>query len=407
MDLITGEKQSTAADTFSRMTTASLMFELYKQKGLTGEALYQAAIKATDQNMVQYGMQYKAPIFRKMGLVGDFISPLQTFSTAALGNFIADAKGIFHAPGGKAKLRAMAPMIATTLVTGLMAGAIGVPFVLEYEALRLGFNWLMEKIGLDLSLPSVIDWALQGDNTFANRTLSHGLISSSTYAVSDEGFDFASSSRWQAIYGGALMGEKTFMDLLPVIKFNWDLVGDVGTILSNQAGLEKTEAEIRDAKLGITPGGYKGFTDMFLGYDKKPVVLDMKGNAIAPNTKSETIAKFLGTSTISTQRTKMIMRRLDEAMKRDSAKIAHTKELLADAVFRNDQNGMNRQITKLANKYNVTPQEMFTFLQSEAGRRMVPAIDRMQKPTSSPSAMRRFQKFQDTYAEEPVSEGEQ
>ena len=82
--VLTGELPSTAADSFSRYWTFSAMYEHYKGQGLTGQKLIDAACKGTDDTMVQYGRSNKAPIYQKLGIMGEMISPLQTFGQAQL-----------------------------------------------------------------------------------------------------------------------------------------------------------------------------------------------------------------------------------------------------------------------------------------------------------------------------------
>lgn len=73
---------SQGADSFSRYWTSAMMFEHYKSKGLTGKKLYEAVANATDTTMVQYGRRHRAAYISKLGIVGEAMAPLHTFSTA-------------------------------------------------------------------------------------------------------------------------------------------------------------------------------------------------------------------------------------------------------------------------------------------------------------------------------------
>lgn len=407
-DLVTGEKQATMADTFSRLMTFGMVYEHYKSKGLKGEELANEAAKATDENMVQYSRQYKAPAFQKLGVVGDLVAPLQTFSQAALGNLVADVGDILQAPGGKAKLKASLPFMATVAITTLMAGAIGAPLVAEYEALRLLINHLSNRLGGGDLLPSVVDAVISGDNTFANRTLSHGLISSSTMAATEgAGVDVAASNRWQPIWGGMMLGQKTFMESLPVVNFWLDRAGDVKDVLSHAAGIsELSDAGRRKAALGIVPGMYKGLIDdLLFGARDREMVPDTKGRATVPQTDTERLAKYLGTSTITSSTEKLRERRTKEEEMRDQSKIDQQFELLADAVQKGDKTRAAQISRDLAEKYQIDQDQQVSRLEGIMFKRTVPSGMKQfvgKTGTSSTQQMKRAQHWQDTYGDLPL-----
>jgi hypothetical protein len=406
-DLVSGEKQSTMADSFSRLMTFGWMYEHYKAKGLSGENLWKEAANATDENMVQYGRQYKAPVFQKAGVVGDLMSPLQTFSQAALGNIISDVGDILKAPGGKAKLRASLPFIATMGITSLMVGAIGAPLIAEYEALRLLVNHLAKKLGMEELMPSIVDLALQGDNTFSNRVVSHGLIGASTMAVNEEGFDIATSNRWQPIWGGIFTGEKTFMESIPVINFMLDQAGFYGDLWGNALGIsEKTNAERRTAAMGVTPGWYKAIVDeaIFKAGDRE-MVPSNKGDAFMPQTGAERASKFLGTSTINTSTERIRQRRMVEKRMRDQKKISKQFELLADAVQAQDSERIAQIASKLGTEWWIDSDAINQRLEQEIYNRTVPAGIRPfmgRTGSSSTEQQKQYKKQQETYRVDPL-----
>jgi hypothetical protein len=408
-DLITGEKQSTMADTFSRYTTFSLMFEHFKttRPDLEGPDLYREAALATDENMVQYGQQYKAPIFRQLGVVGDMMSPLQTFASASLGNMISDVQGILRSSGGKAKLRAALPFMMTTMISGLMTGAIGVAFVAEYEMLRLLINKLAKLVGYEGELlPSIVDTVMKGDNTFANRTLSHGLISSSTMSVVEGGLDLSASNRFQAIYGGALIGEQTFMEMLPSINFAFGMLSATTVLIKDILTDEVSDAAQKAAILQLIPGGYDALFDMLPPDSSlsRTEMHDAKGRAVAIESGEEKLAKAMGTNTIVTQREKLINRRLDEKFKRDAAKMSNYKEIYADYIFKGETDKANDLAMKLAEKYNVTPDALKNYLKKEMIERQFTPSERLFMK-KGPSALRKQGEYMDTYMEDMPEEG--
>lgn len=402
-ELITGEKQSTMADTFSRLMSYSMMYEHYKELGLRGEELATAAAKATDENMVQYGRQYKAPMYQKMGMLGDMISPLHTFSDAALGNMIADIGDILRAPGGKAKLRASLPFMATVAITGLMAGAIGVPLIAEYEALRLLINKLSKMLGGEDLLPSTIDWVLSGDNTFSNRVVSHGLMSASTMPITDnQGLDVGAGNRWQPIFDGVTQGQNTFMQYLPVINWYVDRSGDVETILGHATGVRPgSEAERRTAAMNIVPGWYKGVVDdlLFNAADRE-MVPDVRGHAVLPQTGTERAAKYLGGSTIAASAERLKQRRLKEQEMRDQPKITNLVARIADAVENQDQETIYELVVKLAKDYRIPENIIESRVEKELIKRKVPkGMLQFTSPsgTMSPMQQRKYMQYEEMY----------
>lgn len=404
VDLATGEKQSTAADTFSRLMSYSMMYEHYKALGYKGEELYVKAGRATDENMVQYGRQYKAPIFQKAGMIGDLVSPLQTFSQAALGNLIADVGGILKAKGGKAKLRASMPFMMTMAVTSLMAGVIGAPLVIEYEALRLALNYIAEKIGLEARLPSVIDVVLSGDNDFSNRVLSHGLISASTMAIDEEGFDIGASNRWQPIISGVITGEKTFLEAMPTINFALQEAGYAIDLTAHVAGLKTmTEAERRTAAMGVTPGMYKGLTNLLYD-DGSGAVPTQKGDAFVENTTAEKASKFLGTSTITSSTARLRERRTKEEAMRKADKVNKKYELMADALQRGDTDRVREIAVDLGTNYEQSGQQMQSRMKAEMFRRKTPSGMRQfvgKGGSMSTKQKLDYKRWQDTYEDSP------
>lgn len=407
VDLLTGEKQSTAADTFSRLMSYAMMHEHYKALGYTGEELWRAAGKATDENMVRYDRARKAPIFQKLGMVGDLISPLQTFSQAALGNLVADIGQMLKTPVGKGKLKASMPFMMTMTITSLMAGVIGAPLVMEYEALRLALNYFAEKLGLEARLPSVIDIVLSGDNDFSHRVLSHGLISSSTMAIDEEGFDIGASNRWQPIISGVITGEKTFLEAMPTINFVLQEAGYMIDMAGHITGVkELSEAEKRTAAMGVSPGMYKGVTNLMFG-GTGDVVPTQKGDAFVENTTAEKAAKFLGTSTITASTERLRERRTKEEAMRRQAKVDKKYELMADALQKGDRERVRELAVDLATNYEQSSRQMQSRMKSEMFNRKVPSGRRQFVGKSGQMSNKQkldYRRWQETYEDSPFDE---
>ncbi len=374
LEVLLGEKQSSAADTFSRYMSFAILYEHYKAQGLSGETLWKKAAEKTDENMVQYGRQYKAPVFQKFGMFGQAVSPLQTFPQAALGNFLADVKHLASTPVGQGKLRASMPALATMIVSMTMAGAIAAPIMAELTVLIEMYNYLAGKFGIP-KIPSLKDYVLKGNNDFSNRVLSHGMLSASTMAINEEGFNLGSSLQWQPVFVGILQGEKTILDYLPTVKWYGQQVANVGTLIKDKAADEYVDdATVRKAKMDLFPSGpLRGAANNFF-YDsfEEAGVYDTKGAMKRKNSPSEQIANFMGTKTITGSTEEQ--RAFNDKVRKQKA--TETKSTLikttVDAMSRGDEEAIKANIKKLSTEYNMDYNALNSAIGNEIYKRKVP-----------------------------------
>lgn len=374
MDWIMGEKPSTMSDTFSRLVSYAWMYKFHEGRGLKGKELWRQAAMDTDENMVQYGRSFKAPVFQELGTVGDLMSPLQTFSQAALGNFIADIKLMMDTPVGRGKLKAALPAITTSLVTMTMTGAIGGAMVAEYEALRLLFNKIASKLDVDITMPSLVDFALSGDTTL-DRLISHGVPAwASMEATGGEGLDLLASNRWQPILGGVLMGEKDFIEMMPIINWAMDMGRHATTLALNNSGIKETDrASVREAAMGLVPGYWKGVVDA-VGFDSlnRETTPNKFGHATTKETPMTNVARFMGTKTIeqATNQKRLVREKL--AKKVEDEKVGNLKRLLVDSIVEGNRAKTKEIAYKLGTDYKMTSEELNAYIQNEMFRRKVP-----------------------------------
>lgn len=299
LEIMLGEKQSTAADTFSRYMSFAILYEHYKSQGLNGKELWDMAANKTDENMVQYGRQYKAPIFQKFGMAGNLAAPLQTFSQAALGNFISDVGHLLRTPAGKGKLKAAMPAFFTMNLSMLMAGAIAAPVIAELVVLNELYNYLAREFDMP-EMPSIKEYIMHGGNDFSNRVLSNGLVSASTMAVSDEGFDIGSSLQWQPVFVGMATGEKAFLDYLPALKWAGQQAGHIKTMAKDKLSDEDIPtADVRTAFKALMPSGPIRALASMAKFGTEEAIYDTKGAMKRKNTGGEQLATFLGTKTLT------------------------------------------------------------------------------------------------------------
>lgn len=277
VNMVSGETPSQGADSFSRYWTSAMMFEHYKSKGLTGKKLYEAVANATDTTMVQYGRRHRAAYISKLGIVGEAMAPLHTFSTAQWGNFVADSKLALKTGNVK-------PLVATFLTTIMLGGVIGAPLVAEYEIIRKAFD-------LEDTLPSPVEWAVSK----SPRLVSHGIMSYS-------GFDLGSTMRWSPIVSGIAEANGTIMDMFPAVKFIGKSVSNLYTMGKYKAGGDVSEAEYRTAVRGVMPKGpLTGLAEdlRFGATERSMVPTGGRGYGLVPQTGEERAADYLGTRTVT------------------------------------------------------------------------------------------------------------
>lgn len=331
-NFIRGEIPSQAADTFSRYWTSAMMFEHYKSKGLTGKALYEAVANATDTTMVQYGKRYRAPYLAKLGIVGEAMAPLHTFSTAQWGNFVSDVKHMASGKGVSGKLKNSAPLIATFLTTTLLGGVIGAPLVAEYELIRKAF-------GLEETLPSIVDWAVSD----SPRLLSHG-------ALSYSGFDMGSTQRWSPIAAGIVEANGSLADMFPAMKFAGSTASNLFTIGKKKAGGDVSEAEYRTAVRGITPRGpMMGLMEdlKFGATERSMVPTGGRGYGMVPQTGKERAADYLGTSTMEKSLESKQFSQQREAEQTRTEKVQKQIDIAVDSLKNGNKEAYGKAINKL------------------------------------------------------------
>lgn len=363
---LSGEKITAAADSFSRYYTAAMFYEHFKKQGLTGKELYRSIAEATDSTMVTYSRAHKPPVFEKLGVIGENIAPLQTFANAQLGNLVADFRYFAKNPAFKTA----APFIATILVTSFLAGAMGAPLVAEYELLRKLLIQLDPS--LEGSIPSVVEWALKGDN----RVVSHGVPSVT-------GFDFGSSMRWNPIVSGVVAGEEAFINLFPALAFGKSSLENAGTLIKEGISGSVPQQEVRKATMNLTPGGYKAIPDelFFDAGERSYVPGGPRGYAVVDQNNKERISTALGSKTMENARASKIASLEIEKERKRNERINKNIDLLIDGMENNQQRKVDKAIDNLSG-LGVDPKSIKRRMEATIEKRNIPIIERMATGTS-------------------------
>ena len=363
---LSGETPMAASDSFSRLISASFMFEHFKQKGLTGEQLYRAVSQAVDADMVLYSQAHKAPMFKKLGVVGDLVSPLSTFPQAQLANFAAD---IAHLKRSKAELgayQAALPLMSTFLVSIALGGVLGGVGVAEVALLVHLYNYLQETLGgedrmstpYELVLGSPTSWASGGEfqNETIDRIISHGIPSASTLAFSKEGYDIGSSNRWRPIFADIVTGEKNWASMVPVIPWAAGVASSTVNLVKNE---RITEGEARDARKKIIPGSYFGVYEALRKDSFGKGVIPDKNNAPKfEKSFDKAIAPILGTKTVD--ESKYLLK--ERLQKQEDMKVRAKVSTIMNNLALNglSQEKAASELKLLIDTYHKKPQEIFT-----------------------------------------------
>lgn len=363
---LTGETESAAMDSFSRALTTSFFLEHYLKKGLKGEELYVAVSKATDANMVQYGKAFKAPVYSRLGVIGDLIAPLASFNHTQLVNFANDLAHFKRNPSYQSAL----PAMVTFVTTLAMGGALGVIGAAEIELLIHATNYLLESADIDYRIPTLWETVLGSpttalfgtENKAIDRTLSHGIPSASTLLFSDEGYDVGSSNRWRPIVAEIITGDKNWASMVPVLPWAADYSGALYDAAFNREKL--TLGERREVARKLAPGWTFGFVDAtkFDSFGTGPQP-HPKNDPDLEKSKERAIARFLGTKTIEEQTVKF-KRRLDKEL--TNKLNAEARTVINRLALNGDkltQEQADQLINKLSTKYGKDPKDIFSAIQ--------------------------------------------
>lgn len=368
MRLITGQSPAEAADIVSRVWTANIMIEHYSRKGLKGMELIDAVANATDLTMVAYNRSNKAAWVDKAGILGQAANPLLTYGTAQLGNLVSDISFMAR----ERTLRSALPALSTMLVTQLMAGAIGLPILVEYQFLRDMFveydeslDWLPDPKRILMESPA---W------------MERGIPSAVT------GMDVGSGMRWNPFLAKFFLEDnQSLIDVFPAIAFMGQVGKAAGMQLKEASGIGSyTEAEKRKASLAITPmvGGKALVDAVAFGSTERAFVPGGRSYAVVEQTPKEHLATLLGTRTVERAR----IQDAEFSSKQEKRRIASKQQKLIDLIADQGQHSEDA-LTELVEQ-GVTGPEINELLTTAYENRNIPIAQRMLMGGSGPAGKR-------------------
>lgn len=380
-DYVLLRKVNEAADSFSRLTVFASAFEMYKDLGLSVEDAKRKAMDDTNATMVPYGRTETAPIFNRMGIIGNAIKPLQTFGQQQLANWIHDFRYM------KANdVKTWAPMLNYMLIATVLYGAMSPQFVQEYETIRA----MLENFWPEHAPPPIIEVAkhtpdfldrMFEDQQMVQKAMMYGIPSAAL------GVDIASSNRsnltFLSLVGAVITGQENFANLMPHLNTVAGTVSGLATGAKAAAGGNVTDAQKRTAIQQVMPTGAFNYAvqDAFNVNEAnimgKPTGMTAGGKsneAQVPLTEKERIAGYMGTKSTH-ERFKSDIQRAQ--VSQDRSRKAQVDKLYTLLIETSPEKVAARKvITDKLVKLGQTPDSIVNRIQKEAWDRKVPALTR-------------------------------
>ena len=343
-DWVMLRKPAEVSDMLSRAFTYSAMFTHYRGQGYDFDTAVRLAERGTDSTMIVYGNRDSGAIWQHAGFTGTMMRPLQTFPTAALGNFIADARNI-----SLKDYKSAAPMVNYVLTTIALSGVLGLQFMSEYEMIR---KW-MEDRNPGSGPPAMADIMLK-DESFDDRVevdpeayqkaLLLGIPAATT------GVDLSSSLRSNETFATTLVGiatgQKAFLESLPLFGLGADIVSGTTTLakakLADKLGLEGHDLSVAAKAKAITsaaPAGAIGYgMKEYAGVNETKIFGEntgmkqggKEGEATTERTTTDKVAGYLGTKSTEDRTNLLVNMRKQELDKRRTEQIKKNANLFIE-----------------------------------------------------------------------------
>jgi len=299
-------KLGKVTDSMSRAISFVTAYTHFKDLGLSREAARYEARRLTEHAMNIYGRDVSAPIYEKLGVMGEGMKPLTSFSQNQLGNL---AKYWMQAKKGN-----YGPLMAVGLIATATGGILGLPFIQEYERARQ----ILEKF-MNVQMPSILE-IMYGDESFFDRLELNPedvkqLKDMATYGPLPAltGIDLTSTSRSNetvfSVMAAIMLGQEDASKLLPIMGATVQSVGAIPALGKAIAG-KGTEGEDKKAIDSLIVGplnfGAKkvlgaGTTRLF-GENTGMLSTGKAGNADIPETNTSKLAAVLGSKTVEQKR---------------------------------------------------------------------------------------------------------
>jgi len=305
-DYILLGKVGTTTDAISRAVSFATAYTHFKDFGLPMEKARYEARRLTEHGMNVYGSDVSAPIYQKLGVMGEGMKPLTSFSQNQLGNLAKYWK--------QAKQGNYGPLVSVGLIATATGGILGLPFIQEYERARQ----ILEKF-MNVQIPSILE-IMYRDESFFDRlemnpedvkflrdTMAYGPLGSMT------GIDLGSTGRTNetvfSVMAAIALGQEDASKLLPILGATAQTIGAIPALGKAIAG-KGTEGEDRKAIDSMIVGPLNFAAKRALGAGRTRLMGEntnmlstgAAGNADIPESTASTVAGLMGSKTVEQKR---------------------------------------------------------------------------------------------------------
>lgn len=355
-----GEKMTEGADTFSRVVSYNMAYNVLKAQGMKGKALWEAAGNMAAENMIPMGRENLPSIYKEAGFVGTALSPLKGFIHGSMSNLVTDVKDIVQNPSIGNSLALTANVMSMLILGGLA----GLPMLADYEYIRQ----LLVKSG-HMAADTLPNWTEIVENrpTWAAR----GAMS----ALTD--VDLSASTRYQSILKpyGDILGAQSLADMSLPFSVASKAIGGAMGIAQDTLGNVPVDQARKNWDAVLPAGPLRGIKEDV--YDKRGFnTFGNRGEALIERGPKERLASYLGSSSVA-QSKAYSQRNETEAM---SKSVIAQKQKAIDLLLspsQSDKQAGKDKLLDLYNKGNLSSEEFEALLKNLAIKQNRPLFDRM------------------------------
>ncbi len=356
---LVGEKLTEGADTFSRVVSYNMAYNVLKSQGMKGKKLWEAAGQMAAENMIPMGRENLPSIYKEAGWVGTSMSPLKGFIHGSMSNLVTDVKDVVQNPSIANSLALTANVLSMLILGGLA----GLPLVADYEYIRQ----MAVKAGMGPeALPN---WTQVVENrpTWAAR----GMMS----ALTD--VDLSASTRYQSILKpyGDIVGAKSLADISLPFSVGAKAIGGAVGVLQDTLGNSSVDQARKNWDSVLPAGPLRGLKEDI--YNQRGFMpFGKRGEALIERGPTERAASYLGSTSV--EQSKAYSRR-NEVDVLDKHVISQ-KQKATDLLLSNsqaDKDAGKEIIIKLYQKGDISSEELKALITNQAFKQNRPLFERM------------------------------
>jgi len=357
---LVGEKLTEGADTFSRVVSYNMAYNVLKAQGMSGKKLWETAGQMAAENMIPMGRENLPSIYKELGWVGTAMSPLKGFIHGSMSNLVTDVKDVVQNPSIGNSLALTANVMSMLILGGLA----GLPLVADYEYIRQ----MLVKAG-HVAADTLPNWTEVVENrpTWAAR----GMMS----ALTD--VDLSASTRYQSILKpyGDILGAKSLADISLPFSVTSKAIGGAMGIAGDVFGNVPDDQARKNWDAVLPAGPVRGIKEDV--YDKRGFMpFGNRGEALIERGPTEKLASYLGSTSVA-QSKAYAQRNEKEAIGKS---IIQQKQKATDLLLspnENDKQAGRELVVKMYQQGNISSEELQALLKNQAIKQNKGLLERM------------------------------